>query len=72
MAAARNNELAHIALSGGCFMNRLLLTLIKRNLEANGFTVLTPRNVPVNDSCIAYGQAAVARAHLAQQSLTTR
>ena len=72
MAAARENELTHIALSGGCFMNRLLLTLIKHNLEANGFTVLTPRAVPVNDGCIAYGQAAVARARLVQQSLTTR
>ena len=72
MAAAHENGLTHIALSGGCFMNRLLLTLIKHNLEANGFTVLTPRAVPVNDGCIAYGQAAVARARLVQQSLTTR
>lgn len=66
MAAARNNGLTHIALSGGCFMNRLLLTLIKHNLDTNGFTVLTPHSVPVNDGCIAYGQAAVARARLAR------
>ena len=55
-----------VALSGGVFMNRLLLQLITRKLEDAGLTVLVPRTVPVNDGCIAYGQAAVARARLAQ------
>ena len=43
---AQREGLSHVALSGGCFMNRLLLTLIKRNLEANGLTVLAPRETP--------------------------
>lgn len=55
-----------VALSGGVFMNRLLLQLLTRELKNAGLTVLVPHTVPVNDGCIAYGQAAVARARLAQ------
>lgn len=55
-----------VALSGGVFMNRLLLQLLTRELKGTGFTVLVPHTVPVNDGCIAYGQAAVARTRLAQ------
>lgn len=56
----------NVALSGGVFMNRLLLQLLTRELKSTGFTVLVPHTVPVNDGCIAYGQAAVARTRLAQ------
>lgn len=55
-----------VALSGGVFMNRLLLQLLTRKLKDAGLTVLIPQTVPVNDGCIAYGQAAVARTRLAQ------
>ena len=55
-----------VALSGGVFMNRLLLRLLTRELKSAGLTVLVPHTVPVNDGCIAYGQAAVASARLAQ------
>ena len=55
-----------VALSGGVFMNRLLLQLLTRKLKDADLTVLIPQTVPVNDGCIAYGQAAVARARLAQ------
>lgn len=55
-----------VALSGGVFMNRLLLQLLTRELKSMGLTVLVSHSVPVNDGCIAYGQAAVARARLAQ------
>lgn len=55
-----------VALSGGVFMNRLLLQLLTHELKSMGPTVLVPHSVPVNDGCIAYGQAAIARAHLAQ------
>lgn len=55
-----------VALSGGVFMNRLLLQLLTRELRSMGLTVLIPQTVPVNDGCIAYGQAAVASARLAQ------
>ena len=55
-----------VALSGGVFMNQLLLQLLTRELKSAGLTVLVPHTVPVNDGCIAYGQAAVASARLAQ------
>lgn len=55
-----------VATSGGVFMNRLLLRLLTRELKDAGLAVLVPHTVPVNDGCIAYGQAAVARARLAQ------
>lgn len=55
-----------VALSGGVFMNRLLLQLLTRELKDAGLAVLVPHTAPVNDGCIAYGQAAIARARLAQ------
>lgn len=58
-----------VALSGGVFMNRLLLQLLTRELKSMGLTVMVPHTVPVNDGCIAYGQAAIARARLAQTAL---
>lgn len=58
-----------VALSGGVFMNRLLLQLLTRELKSAGLTVLVPHTVPINDGCIAYGQAAVASARLAQIAL---
>ena len=58
-----------VALSGGVFMNRLLLQLLTRQLKDVGLAVLVPHTVPVNDGCIAYGQAAVARAQLARAAL---
>ena len=59
-------DLDTVALSGGVFMNRLLLQLLTRELKYAGLAVLVPHTVPVNDGCIAYGQAAVASARLAQ------
>lgn len=55
-----------VALSGGVFMNRLLLQLLTHELKDAGLAVLVSHAVPVNDGCIAYGQAAIARARLAQ------
>jgi len=50
-----------VALSGGCFQNRLLVSLTVPLLEQAGFEVLTHRRVPCNDGAIALGQAVVAR-----------
>jgi hydrogenase maturation protein HypF len=51
---------ATVALSGGCFQNRLLTELAKSELERLGFEVLLHRRVPCNDGGIALGQAAIA------------
>ncbi|MBX5483013.1 MAG: carbamoyltransferase HypF [Myxococcaceae bacterium] len=49
-----------VALSGGCFQNRLLTGLCATALEREGFEVLLHRKVPPNDGGISLGQAAVA------------
>jgi len=50
------------ALSGGCFQNAVLLSLVMKKLASLGLEVLTHARVPPNDGCIALGQAAVAAA----------
>ncbi|MDX3763190.1 carbamoyltransferase HypF [Streptomyces mirabilis] len=54
-----------VCLGGGCFVNRRLLTEVKRRLHAQGLRVLVGGHVPVGDGGISYGQAAVAAARLA-------
>lgn len=54
-----------VCLGGGCFVNRRLLTEVKRRLRAQGVRVLVGGQVPVGDGGISYGQAAVAAARLA-------
>lgn len=49
-----------IALSGGCFQNGLLLTMMAEQLR--DFDLCGPGPVPVNDGGIAFGQAMVALA----------
>ena len=55
-----------IALSGGCFQNRVLFEEVVRRLEAEDFIVLTHARVPANDGGLALGQAAIGAAHLIQ------
>jgi len=55
---------ATVALSGGCFQNRVLTEGTVAALTALGFTVLLHRQVPPNDGGIALGQLAVAAARL--------
>ena len=53
-----------IALSGGCFHNRILLEQVLSRLESQGFKVLTHTRIPAGDGGLALGQAAIAAAHL--------
>jgi len=50
-----------VALSGGVFQNRLLLSDFIEELEKARFEILLPKNVPFNDGCIALGQIAIAK-----------
>jgi len=52
------------ALSGGVFLNAIIATGIKQQLEQAGFCVLTHHLTPPGDGCIALGQCAVAIARL--------
>jgi hydrogenase maturation protein HypF len=49
-----------VALSGGCFQNRLLLRKITAGLKSAGFNVLTHSQVPCNDGGVSLGQAVIA------------
>lgn len=53
----KTRGLKTVALSGGVFQNRLLLSLAVRLLKARGFTVAVNTQVPPNDGCISLGQA---------------
>jgi hydrogenase maturation protein HypF len=57
---SERNGLNSVALSGGCFQNRLLLRLVCAGLEQNSLTPLLHRQVPPNDGGITLGQAAIA------------
>ncbi len=59
------NGLNEVVLSGGVFMNVLLLEQAVAGLEAIGFCVYRHRQVPPNDGGLCLGQLAVAAAHLA-------
>ncbi|PBB24439.1 carbamoyltransferase HypF [Mesorhizobium sp. WSM4307] len=53
-----------VALSGGCFQNKVLFEQVIGRLEDLNFNVLTHSRVPCNDGGVAFGQAAIAAAHL--------
>jgi hydrogenase maturation protein HypF len=57
-----------IALSGGCFQNKLLLEDLVRLLEADGLRCLLQTKVPTNDGGLALGQAAIAAARYLNRS----
>ncbi|MFN8471186.1 MAG: carbamoyltransferase HypF [Anaerolineae bacterium] len=57
-----------VALTGGCFQNRLLVQRMAQALAHQGMTVVQHRQVPPNDGGISLGQVAIAAAQLAQAS----
>jgi len=57
-----------VALSGGCFQNKVLLERVEAQLSENGLEVLTQSQVPANDGGLALGQAAIAAARQISQS----
>jgi len=57
-----NAALNTVALSGGCFQNKLLLEELVRLLKADGLSCLFHAKVPSNDGGLALGQAAIAAA----------
>jgi len=64
VAVARFANERRVALTGGCFQNRLLAERTAAALERAGFEVLLHRQAPPNDGGISLGQALVAAAAL--------
>lgn len=58
--ACRRRGLSVVALSGGCFANRILLERVTARLEGAGLRVLTNGHVPAGDGGVSLGQAYVA------------
>ncbi len=53
-----------VALTGGCFQNRLLSERAATRLREAGFEVLLHQQVPANDGCISLGQVMIAAEQL--------
>ncbi len=56
-----------IALSGGCFQNKILFEEVLRRSEAAGFNVLSHAKTPANDGGLALGQAAIGAAAMIER-----
>lgn len=57
LAVAQHAGLPDVVLGGGCFQNALLTEWTAARLEAAGFRVYWPEQIPANDGGIALGQA---------------
>ncbi|MCM8768203.1 MAG: carbamoyltransferase HypF [Candidatus Omnitrophica bacterium] len=63
---SKETGLKEVALSGGCFQNRILTLRCEKILKMAGFTVYTHRLLPPNDGCLSLGQAVVAASRIAK------
>lgn len=57
---AKKYNINQVVLSGGCFVNRILMTNTVSKLEQNGFKVYTNEQVSVGDNGLCLGQAYLA------------
>ena len=57
-------QLPTVALSGGCFQNRILLEETERQLRQSGFAILTHAQLPPHNGGLCFGQAAVGAAQI--------
>jgi hydrogenase maturation protein HypF len=56
LTLAEERRVERIGLTGGVFQNDRLATAAKRALEARGFKVHLPEQIPCNDAGLSYGQ----------------
>jgi len=56
LAVRRETGVAAVGLCGGVFQNRTLSEQARALLRGEGFDVLTPLRLPVNDAAISFGQ----------------
>jgi len=57
---AKESNIDKIALSGGCFLNKILMEGLFNELTKNNLKVFTPKNLPANDGGVSLGQAWIA------------
>jgi hydrogenase maturation protein HypF len=62
------HSFTHVALTGQSFRNRILAQQVTQQLTQQGFTVLTHRQIPTNESGVSVGQAAIAAARMLNRS----
>ncbi len=67
MAVRAQAGVDRVGLCGGVFQNRVLTEQVQALLTAAGFEVLLPRQLPVNDAAISFGQVIEAVAFLRTQ-----
>lgn len=60
----QETELGKVALSGGVWQNKILLTQVVGMLQQADFKIYTNQQVPLNDGGLALGQALVAEARI--------
>ena len=60
-AAAAQQGLSTVVLSGGCLLNRVLAEGLAASLRARQLRPLLPRKLPPNDGAISLGQVVIAR-----------
>jgi len=68
--AATGSRFETVALSGGCFQNKVLFEGVAAALENAGFVVLSHADVPANDGGLSLGQAAIGAARLIDMNET--
>ena len=56
---SKGTGIKKVALGGGVFQNKILLTKIIGMLEKEGMEIFLPKRVPINDGGLALGQAAI-------------
>ncbi len=61
LAIAREVQQDHVVISGGCFQNACLVTLLQQRLEVNGFKLFQQQRIPPNDGGLALGQLVAAQ-----------
>lgn len=57
---ARRLSIAHVVLSGGCFLNRILAEGLMTQLTQQAIKVYLPQQLPPNDGGLSLGQAFIA------------
>ncbi|MCX7918270.1 MAG: carbamoyltransferase HypF [bacterium] len=56
-----------VALSGGTFQNRIIVSRLIERLQELKFKVYTHQQMPPNDACVSFGQVVVANAQINQE-----